>query len=81
MNKRQSKKEFRKAVRVFPYGRKSKAGLWLKKQARKDGAEIKKGENMGDNDFEWINKCIVEAEKNNDEEMVNYFYDMLDEMM
>lgn len=35
MNKRQAKKRFRKSVRTFPYGRRSKAGIWLKKEARK----------------------------------------------
>ena len=34
MNKRQAKKEFRKAVRTFPSGGKSKAGIWLKKRDR-----------------------------------------------
>lgn len=40
MNKRQAKKEFRKAVHTFPYGRRSKAGIWLKKRARKNHAEL-----------------------------------------
>lgn len=42
MNKRQAKKEFRKFVNVFPYGRRSKAGIWLKKRARKDHLEMLK---------------------------------------
>lgn len=32
MNKRQSKKKFRKAVEVFPSGRKTKAGTFKKKR-------------------------------------------------
>ena len=40
MNKRQRKKDFRKYVRPFPYGRRSKAGIWLKKKARKYDAEL-----------------------------------------
>lgn len=35
MNKRQEKKKFRKSVFSLPYGRRSKAGIWLKKEARK----------------------------------------------
>lgn len=31
-------------------------------------------------DIEWINRCIEEAKKNNDEEMLEYFCNMLDEM-
>lgn len=40
MNKRQRKKEFRKYVRTFPHGRRSKAGIWLKKKARKYDADL-----------------------------------------
>lgn len=40
MNKRQVKKNFRKAVFVFPYGRQSKAGIWRKKEARKYHKEL-----------------------------------------
>lgn len=32
MNKRQSKKQFRKAVEVFPSGRRTKAGTFKKKR-------------------------------------------------
>ena len=34
MNKRHAKKNFRKSVFIFPYGKKTKAGIWLKKQTR-----------------------------------------------
>lgn len=40
MNKRQAKKEFCKAVYTFPCGRRSKAGIWLKKRTRKFHAEL-----------------------------------------
>lgn len=40
MNKRQAKKQFRKCVHDFPYGRKTKAGIWKKKRARKDHREL-----------------------------------------
>lgn len=40
MNKRQAKKDFRKAVRTFPVGRRSKAGIWLKKRTRQDHKEL-----------------------------------------
>lgn len=40
MNKRQKKKEFRKAVHVFPYGRRSKSGIWKTKRARQDHKEL-----------------------------------------
>lgn len=40
MNKRQAKKKFRKSVFTFPYGRRSNAGIWLKKEARKFHAEL-----------------------------------------
>lgn len=31
-------------------------------------------------DIEWIYKCIQDAEINNDLEMLDYFYNLLDEM-
>lgn len=40
MNKRQKKKDFRKAVYEMPQGRRSKAGTWLKKETRKWEKEI-----------------------------------------
>ena len=35
MNRRQAKKDFRKYVYCMPQGRKSKAGIWKKKETRK----------------------------------------------
>ena len=32
------------------------------------------------NDIEWINKCIEDAEKNDDSEMLEYFHDMLNQI-
>ena len=40
MNKRQSKKNFRKYVRVFPIGRRTRAGIWKKKRTRMEEKEL-----------------------------------------
>lgn len=31
-------------------------------------------------DIKWIEQCIEQAEKEGNEELVNYYYDMLNEM-
>lgn len=40
MNKRKSKKQFRKYVLVMPQGRRTKAGIWKRKLTRKSMKEM-----------------------------------------